>query len=210
MPMLERIATKLMSIRTLGIFFIVWLIVTLLASAISLYLADPYEDVEDTTPKSVASGQAATSTQVSVLPERLIIEKLDKDLKVINPQTTDLNVLDKEMMHGVVRYPESGTLGEGGKNIVIFGHSARIPGYYGAYRNFNDIETLVEGDTIVLQSSGKEYVYRVSRVYKKDANTDDLALDTSNNKLTIVTCDGFGKRSDRWIVESDFLGSYDL
>lgn len=219
--MLDNLASKLMSPSFLAKFFILWLIVTLLASAVSLSSGTNTAPAVATTPEAEtvervfleeeqSDGKRRPLAAVEVLPERLLIESLDIDLNVVNPTTTDIAVLDAELMNGAVRYPTSGVLGENGKNIVIFGHSARIPTYRGMYRAFNDIEQLNEGETIALQGSGKEYVYRVSRVYKKDANTDEIALGANNNKLTLVTCDGFGKKSDRWIVEADFIGSYDL
>ncbi len=211
--MLDNLASKLMSPSFLAKFFVLWVIVTLIASAISIKNSENGQSVALTTSTNAQALQESTRTLVETaaeLPRRLIIESLDIDLNVVNPTTTDIAVLDKELMNGAVRYPTSGVLGENGKNIVIFGHSARIPGYYGMYRAFNDIEQLTEGETVALQGSGKEYVYRVSRVYKKDANTDEIALGANNNKLTLVTCDGFGKKSDRWIVEADFIGAYDL
>ena len=145
-----------------------------------------------------------------ILPERLIIDALDIDLPVSNPSTTKVSDLDKELLKSVVRYPGSGTLGEDGRNILIFGHSARIPTYRGFYRAFNDIETLKEGEVIVIKSVDKEYLYRVSNVKKASATDGKVDLNAKNNKLTLVTCDGFGKKSDRWVVESDFIGSFDV
>ncbi len=222
--MLEKIANKLMCAETLGKLFMLWLITTIIASALSVSfitntasIAATNEPLEETVstdrtlePQTLDTDLQATIQQQTALPQRLIIESLGIDLSVINPTTTDVAVLDKELMNGAVRYPTSGLLGENGKNMVIFGHSARIPGYYGMYRAFNDIEKLSEGETIALQSGGKEYVYRVSKVEKKSANTGEIALGANNNKLTLVTCDGFGKKTDRWVVEADFLGAYDL
>lgn len=214
--MLDKLVNTLINSQTLGKLFMLWVITTIIASAVSISFVTNTASIAATesTTQQITEEQVAqeliSPLVEAVLPERIIIDSLNKDFPVMNPQTTDIKVLDGELMKGAVRYPTSGTLGEKGRNIVIFGHTSRVPTYRGMYRAFNDIEQLTEGEIIVLKSNDKEYVYRVSAVYKKNAKTDKIALGGNNSKLILVTCDGFGKKSDRWIVESDFIGAYDL
>lgn len=211
--MLENTVQIITNKRALKMLFTLWVIITIAASAVSIALAPANTSVDtqqEITQKVDAETRLlnGTSIQQVTMPERLIIDSLDIDLVVSNPETTDIGELDKELLKNIVRYPTSGMLGESGKNIVIFGHSARIPTIRGMYKAFNDIEQLKEGEVITLVSGNTEHLYRVSNVYKKNAETAEIMLDTSNSKLTLVTCDGFGKKTDRWVVESDFVGAY--
>ena len=212
------IVNNLINRRVLTKLFVLWVVVTFGASIIAVNVQNSEIATADTTNVSKANAENMAKTkdklitgeliQMVTLPERLVIDSLNIDLNVVNPNTTDVNELDKELLKSVVRYPTSGMLGETNKNIVIFGHSARIPTFRGMYRAFNDIEYLNEGEVITLVGGGREYSYRVSRVYKSSAETGEIVLGTNNNKLTLVTCDGFGKKTDRWIVEADFIGVY--
>jgi LPXTG-site transpeptidase (sortase) family protein len=144
-----------------------------------------------------------------VYPDRLVIPALGKDLPVSNPQTRDIAKLDAALKSAVVRYPDSATLGEDGRNTLIFGHSSRLPVVRNKmYKAFSGIEDLEPGDIIQAYSGSDVYRYRVSRVYRADANDDRIELSVPGaNRLTLLTCDTFGKRSDRWIVEADFVGN---
>jgi sortase (surface protein transpeptidase) len=50
-------------------------------------------------------------------------------------------------------------------------------------------------------------VYTVTRVQK--ASEDDVLVDFNkgDRMLTISTCDTFGKKQDRWVVEAEFTKS---
>ena len=144
------------------------------------------------------------------MPKRIEIASLGIDLEVRNPDTQNIEALDRELMKGAVRYPTSALLGEKNKAVVIFGHSTQIPGYYGMYRAFNGIENLKDGEIVALYSKNKQYLYRVSKVYKANAQTDSIPLSAQNNKLILVTCNGFGKKTERWIVEADLVGVYKI
>ncbi|MBL4644738.1 MAG: sortase [Candidatus Pacebacteria bacterium] len=145
---------------------------------------------------------------IPAFPDRLIIPSLGKDLPTSNPQTRDIALLDEELKSSVVRYPDSATLGEEGRNVLIFGHSSNLPFVRNKmYKAFTGIQKLQNGELIQAISGTDTYNYRVSRVYRADAHDDRIALSTSGaNRLTLLTCDTFGKKSDRWIVEADFVG----
>jgi LPXTG-site transpeptidase (sortase) family protein len=145
-----------------------------------------------------------------ILPVRLEIPSLGKDLPVSNPNTTDIDALDRELLTSVVRYPGSGTLGKDG-NMLIFGHST---GYKTVnnkmYKAFNGIKNLEEGSVIKLMSGGVEYVYAVSNINHENASNVTIEFGTKPGvkQLTLTTCDSFGAKEDRYIVTADFVGSY--
>ena len=144
---------------------------------------------------------------VTAFPQRLLIPSLGIDLPVSNPTTSNIEALDEELKHASVRYPDSAKLGEDGGNTLLFGHSSRLPVVRNQlYKAFNDIETLNVGDSIEVLSGSDTYTYIVSRVYQANASDDQIALDVEGHRLTLLTCDSFGKKSDRWVVEAEFAG----
>ncbi len=215
--MLDKIVKKLINRHMLTRLLMLWMVTTIVASALSVLFVSNTASIATTSVNPLQQEELISKTdktinsdllQMVTVPERLIIESLDIDLHVSNPDTTSIEELDAELQKNIVRYPLSGMLGESDKNIIIFGHSARIPTFNGMYRAFNDIEYLNEGEIITLIGNGRKYTYRVSDVYKSSAETGEIVLATNNNMLTLVTCDGFGQKSDRWIVEADFIGSF--
>jgi len=149
-----------------------------------------------------------TSAVEPVLPTRIVINNVSIDLPVLNPESTSVEVLDEELHSGVVRYPLSAELNEDG-NIFIFGHSSHLPVVHNQmYKAFNDIETLKVGDTIKLIGSGETHLYHVTSV--RQTTADEALIDLSKNgtrRLTLSTCDSFGGKSSRWVVEAEWVGA---
>tara|TARA_B100000745_G_scaffold219274_1_gene146017 strand:+ start:30948 stop:31634 length:687 start_codon:yes stop_codon:yes gene_type:complete len=151
--------------------------------------------------------KSLSNTAGAVYPSRLVIPKLGTDLPVSNPQTRNIELLDEALKSSAVRYPDSGTLGAQGTNVLLFGHSSGLPVVRNKfYKAFNGIEKLEYNDTIYVSSGADSYTYKVRRVYRADANDDRIELKVSGNRLTLLTCDTFGAKSDRWIVEAEFIG----
>jgi len=142
-------------------------------------------------------------------PERITINGVSVDLPVLNPNSTDISVLDEALKEGAVRYPLSALPGQDG-NVLIFGHSSNLPIVHNQmYKAFNQLPELEEGDVIKLQGGGQEYVYRVTSLRRTDANEELIDLSpTQGRKLTLSTCDNFGTKSARWVVEAEFVGAY--
>jgi len=144
-------------------------------------------------------------------PVKIEIPKTKLVAPIANPTTTNVNALDALLLNGAVRYPSSAELGVNG-NVIIFGHSAE---YYPVvnnrwYKTFDGIEKLAPGDTIIVYSSDKAYVYSVDTVGKKDASSDSIPLQVAGQKLTLSTCDTFGKKTDRTVVTATLVESHPL
>ncbi len=161
-----------------------------------------------------ASPHIATSARTPLrveLPINVAIPTLKLATSIENPNTTDIAALDSLLLKGVVRYPTSAKLGETG-NVVLFGHSSYLPIVKNqAYKTFNGIQKLVAGDTIVVSSSGTSYTYRVRSVAKENADDNSaIPLVTVEKILTLVTCDSFGAKTDRFVVVADFVESHSV
>ena len=147
-----------------------------------------------------------------VLPYKIYIPALKKSLKVHSPSSTKISVLNKGLKKAVLRYPGTATLNESSRNMVIFGHSSHLPTdmvFNQMYRAFNGIEKLRYGRHIVLYGSdGYKYVYAVRSVRKVKASRAKIEINTPKKTLTLITCDNFGAKEDRWIVKSEFIRKY--
>ncbi|MDB5264463.1 MAG: Peptidase sortase-like protein [Parcubacteria group bacterium] len=191
----------------LGVFLVVFLVSfgTLAAFDIVPEAAEKKSDA------LVAAPVAATVAEVpTVYPELIEIPSIKLSVKIANPQTTDVETLDHELLSGAVRYPTSAKVGEDG-NVIIFGHSSYLPVVNNkSFKAFNDIQKLKEGDRITVTGEGYVYVYAVETVTQADAESAAIPLTVTGKKLTLATCDSFGKKTDRFIVTANLVESYPL
>ena len=151
-----------------------------------------------------------SDVQAPGLPVRIVAKSIGLDKTVANPDATDVETLDKALQGGTVRYPTSARLGEEG-TVLIFGHSSYLPVVRNQnYKAFNGIQKLKEGETVSIYSATTEYRYAVKSVRLANATEDVIELPATGKFLTLVTCDSFGKKTDRYVVTAEFAGAYSL
>lgn len=153
-----------------------------------------------------ATGDSQPLPPAEVLPTKIIFDDLDKEITVLNPESREIADLDAALLEGVVRHPDSANFSEPG-NIFIFGHSSYLPNVFNKnFQAFNGIQELDWGDTIRVQSKEAEYTYFVEKVYKVKA-TEDVVIPNTPGKarLTLQTCNSFGSKDDRFIVEAKLV-----
>lgn len=139
------------------------------------------------------------------LPISVKIESVGIDSYIYNPSTTSVVVLNDYLLKGAVRYPGSGLLGGNG-NIFIFGHSTGFGIVNNqAYKTFNHLQNLKEGDLIHIYSDKNDYTYKVTSVKLVNAEKTLVEFDYKSKKLTLSTCDNFGEKTDRYVVEAEFV-----
>lgn len=146
---------------------------------------------------------SAVSVDTNLIPSKIEIPKIGVSSMIQIPQSVDVATLDTALAKGATYYPGSGTLQQG--NLFLFGHSTNWKVVNNqAYKTFNNLEKLIKGDNIELISADKKYIYEVTSVRR--AADDDVLVDFSkgNRMLTISTCDTFGQKQDRWVVEAEF------
>jgi len=161
--------------------------------------------VSETDVSDEDSGTPLTNSAIDPYPNRIIFDTLDKEIPILNPESRSIEALDTALLSGAVRHPDSADFIVEG-TIFLFGHSSYLPKVINQnFQAFNGIQKLKWGDTIRLQSSDTEYVYRVNRVYETSAVGSEIAIETGEPKLTLVTCDSFGSKSDRFVVEATLM-----
>lgn len=188
----------------LAAFFIVFLVTVGALAAFDLLPNAP--------PKLVSDAPAVTATSTASLgltesPVRIEIPAISLKEPVSNPLSADVKALDTALLKGPVRYPSSSNLGEAG-NVIIFGHSSYLPIVNNKeFKAFDGIQKLHANNAIKVYGSSRVYTYAVDTVTKADANADAIPLSVAGNRLTLATCDSFGKKSGRFIVTAHLVGS---
>jgi LPXTG-site transpeptidase (sortase) family protein len=171
---------------------------------------NPISSSADSVPQSTG---AAATTNVAEEPVRIVAPSISLDATVVNPASTDISVLDDALTQGAARYPTTALLGQDG-TMVIFGHSSYLPVvYHQYYKTFDGIQNLKHGDTVSVYSGTTEYRYSVVGVRIADANdtgSDVIDLPQTGRHLTLITCDSFAQKSNRFVVTADFVGAYAL
>ncbi len=157
-----------------------------------------------------ANEVAAQPTNNPELPVRVVAKDISLNVAVVNPTSTDNDVLDEALTHGALRYPTSGELGVKG-TVVLFGHSSYLPVvYHQYYKTFDGIQDLKTGAIVSVYSGTTEYRYSVTGVSVKDSDADVIELPQDSQHLTLVTCNSFEDKSKRFVVTADFVGAYTL
>lgn len=191
------------SLTFLGIFFVTF-------GMLSVIGAVPEVSTQSDAPR-VAGVDTSVAQTLAEEPVRVVATSVNLDDKIANPTSADIATLDRALLKSSVRYPGSALLGEEG-NVLLFGHSSYLRTTLNpAYKAFNDIQKLKTGETVTVYSATTAYEYRVTSV--KFVKVDDGVIDLSQNgtrRLTLVTCNSFADKSDRFVVEAEFVGSYPL
>lgn len=147
---------------------------------------------------------------IAPYPEKIIFDSLDKEITVLNPESRLVADLDTALLSGAVRHPDSATFEEEG-NIFILGHSSYLPTVFNKnFQAFNGIQDLTWGDIIRLQSEDVEYIYRVQKVYKAKASEVFVPDTPGKAQLTLATCNSFGSKDDRFMVEATLIDTKQL
>jgi LPXTG-site transpeptidase (sortase) family protein len=199
----------------LGTFFMVFTLTYIVLVAVDFLPEKPAEEstdfVQEINEEDVAI-ETNTLTEDSVVgegdikelvfPVSISIKKLDKTITVLNPESREINDLDTALLSGAVRHPDSAGLGQEG-NILIMAHSSYLPNVINKnFQAFNGIQDLAWGDMIEVSSESEIYKYRVEKVYRAKAEEVIVPIAGTENLLTLATCNSFGSKDDRYIVEA--------
>lgn len=177
--------------------------------------AEILDDGDDTSMEKdnlpAQAGEATTLHEpVAAFPVRIFFDTLDKEVPVLNPESREIVDLDRALLSGAVRHPDSANFEDTG-NIFILAHSSYLPNVFNKnFQAFNGIQKLKWGDVIRVQSEDKEYVYKVDRVYEAKASSIVVPNSRGVAKLTLSTCNSFGSKDDRFMVEAALVSSTDL
>lgn len=113
----------------------------------------------------------------------------------------------EELRKGVVRYPGTARPGEKG-NVFIFGHSSNYPWVKSEYNDiFALLDTLENGDEVVIFYEQKKYTYRMTdRAVVKPGDMKALeSRDPNKKELALMTCWPIGTTLERIILFGELV-----
>ncbi|HEY4519758.1 MAG TPA: sortase [Candidatus Paceibacterota bacterium] len=139
-----------------------------------------------------------------LLPDSITIPSINLELPISNPESRDATALDEALKSGPVRYVDSARLNESG-TMLVFAHSSHLPIVHNQmYKAFNELPRVNVGDSVLVSNGGTVFTYKITIVRKTDAEEELIDLSsTKKTRLILSTCDTFGKKSSRWIVEAE-------
>ncbi len=179
-------------------FIFIFLFTYLLTFSLLSYFQYIPVEIQENTPvetKEVVRGED---------PVRITIPKIGVNSVVLNPKSTDIKILDAALLKGAVHYPGSGLAGKG--NLFIFGHSTSYAIVNNqAFKTFDNLKDLKVGDQIEVDSQNKRYFYNVRTVTLTTAEAALVDFSTTERMLTISTCNTFGEKQERYVVQADFV-----
>ncbi len=154
-------------------------------------------------------GIAASKFEVAPYENRIIIPRLGKNIPLVDV-FHDLDadyikmheIFMEELRKWVVRYPGTARPGEEG-NVFIFGHSSNYPWVKSQYNDiFALLDTLENGDDVVIFYNQKKFVYRITdRAIVKPGDMKALeSRDPQKKELALMTCWPIGTTLERIIL----------
>lgn len=139
------------------------------------------------------------------LPLSIEVPSLGIQSSIQSPSVQTVKVLDDALNKGPVYYQGSGTPGE--RNMLIFGHSTGFRIVQNkAYQVFNNIKKAQVGAYIYVRTTSGVHTYKTINVRKASKYSTWVDFNSAKPMLTLATCDSFGKASDRWVLEAEYVG----
>ncbi len=189
--------------------FIIWFLILFALTVGFLALVDSLPDTQPppaAPPAAFVQNGSAGTVRIE-FPVRVVAKTIGLDVAVVNPTTTNVDLLDATLEQGAVHYPTSAPLGING-TVLLFGHSSYLPLIYNLYyKTFDGIQDLRVGQIVSVYSSDMRYDYSVTDVHTADATSDSIPLPNDAQYLTLVTCDSFATKSTRYVVTAKFVSS---
>lgn len=168
-------------------------------------------DTSNTGQKIVELNQSVEQTvgvkpaNMGELPLYIEMPSLSIQSEVESPTVMTVSVLDDALNRGPVYYQGSGSPGE--RNMLIFGHSTGFSVVRNkAYKVFNNIKDAKPGALIYIRTSSGVHTYRTLNVKRVSKYNAWIQFNSTKPLLTLATCDSFGKASDRWVLEAEYVG----
>ena len=158
----------------------------------------------------ISSSPSDATFDVTPYENRIVIPRLGKNIPLIDVDhevaSTEFgkmqDVFMEELKKWVVRYPGTARPGEVG-NAFIFGHSSNYPWLQSEYNDvFALIDTLKDGDDIIVYYNQHQYTYRITdRATVEPGDTTVLSKRDPNKKeLSLMTCWPVGTALERYII----------
>jgi|GEM_PF-1029086 len=188
-------------------------LILIVFAALNLFNADPYSIIANFkvtpavdqegfapifVPKPSTEGQLGVPVLESpVIPERIVIDKINLDAPIENAESMNVNVSGQDVIQYLV--PEKFAAGwhEGSASLGVVGNTV-ISGHHNAFGEvFKDLVDLKVGDTFILLGGKKSYKYVIANKMILPEKNEPLdvrlengrwILPSKDERVTLVTC----------------------
>lgn len=160
--------------------------------------------------------QEVPKLEMAITPPdmRLIIPRINQNIPIVRVPSENLikrdwGALEKDMQDslkgGVVHYPGTSMPDQTG-NTVITGHSSYFPWDPGRFKDvFALLHEVVLGDKIAIYYNQHKYVYQVSEIKVVMPSDIDVLKQTTDQRITLITCTPIGTNLKRLVVIGTLL-----
>jgi LPXTG-site transpeptidase (sortase) family protein len=138
------------------------------------------------------------------------INKIGAEAPMVWSQSTDENKMLADLENGISHYYKSASPGQNG-NMIISGHSSNYIWAKGDYNHiFKDLNSLENGDEIVvttLQKNGRviTFHYQVADKFITAPDDGQIFAETSDPTITLSTCWPLGTNFRRLIIKGNLV-----
>lgn len=131
----------------------------------------------------------------SITDLKMVIEipKIEVNAAVVNGTTPEY------LKEGPGLYEISPLPGDENANVLIAGHRTT----YGAW--FRKVDKLTDGDDIIVKFQGKDYNYRVEKVFTIEKNDWSVTEPQGYSSLTLTSCHPPGSSRQRIVVRAKLV-----
>lgn len=167
-------------------------------------LLSPWTASLTTNPTNNATTQKLAATKEQITEDRLYIPKINVNVPYAKG---DAKVLENGAWW---RSPTSGNPAEGG-NFVVAAHRfvmGTTPQQTQRKSPFYTIDRVKEGDTIIVDYSGKRYTYRVTTIHRVAPSAVEIeAPQPGKNIMTLYSCTLAGSADGRDVIVAEQVPS---
>lgn len=143
------------------------------------------------------------ATEVIPPDDRIVIPKINVNVPLIFPSSSETDALLAELDRGVIHYPGTAMPGDEG-NVFISGHSSQYAWSEGSYKNiFSLIDELNPDDQIIVYFQQKKFVYNVTGQTIVSPNDFSVLDETGGYGLSLMTCWPVGTLARRLVVKAE-------
>lgn len=155
--------------------------------------------------QNVAQNVGVQPASKGELPLYIEVPSLGIQSTIEAPTVMTVAVLDAALNRGPVYYQGSGLAGD--RNMLVFGHSTGFSIVKNkAFKVFNNIKNAQPGALIYVRTTSGVHTYKTLNVKRVSKYNAWIQFNSVKPLLTLATCDSFGKASDRWVLEAEYIG----
>lgn len=180
-----------------------------LSANIEEYVGNPFVDLAMHVNEAEAATPAPVNANITKTPEaQKTLTMRISTLHISAPiqeTSADTKAINKALASGVIRWPGSDALGQGGTTIIL-GHSSAPLSYHGKYGSvFALLDKLEAGNIIFIETPDQTFYYRVHTqliINQKEA-PEDVLKGLDGEGIILVSCWPVGTNWQRIAIWAD-------